>query len=312
MSSQKNKSKLMSTINKVLSAFLIVVLVSLGISFYLDNKDKKKSQNSTEIRHRDSLVKELEVKPDSNQQTIHSDNLAKTDKKHNKIYRYFYFTFTVISLILGSLITLILTRRAIIKQIGEEEYNKYEDNGLFDFVSIVGFIVQRKNKYKESTYKLNAKILTLESSIENQKKNIKSLETKVEVENKKEVKKTRPNNTEKTSNPPNLIEYYSIPDSQGRFKKENTLSEFSAHNTFYKIVYFDKNATLGDLSYICGEHDRRAINNYESYLRPVCEIQNLENRADTKSIKMIKSGKVKRENDCWVIDNDNRIIISFE
>jgi len=96
------------------------------------------------------------------------------------------------------------------------------------------------------------------------------------------------------------VSYFSIPEYDGRFiidKGEQT----NDGSKYYKIEYLN-NSDEGDLFYISGIQDKRAINRLDSYLKTVCDIDDIMNADNAVKIELIKSGKVIRIGESWVID----------
>ena len=76
----------------------------------------------------------------------------------------------------------------------------------------------------------------------------------------------------------------------------------------YKIVYED-NSNEGKLYFLEGKLDVRAINNFDSHLEPVCDIENFENRSNATRIQLINNGVVKFMNDKWTIVPNKKVKI---
>ena len=102
--------------------------------------------------------------------------------------------------------------------------------------------------------------------------------------------------------------FYSIPQKDGSFKFDAG-SKLKNEDTFYKIEY--DNDDIGNLDFISGELDIRAIDRVDSYLLPVCEIENIENRENANKIESVSPGKVIKKDNSWVIDPDYKVKIKF-
>ena len=103
--------------------------------------------------------------------------------------------------------------------------------------------------------------------------------------------------------------YFSIPENDGRFiidKGEQT----NDGSKYYKIVC-RTNSDEGDLFYISGPQDKRAINRLDSYLKPVCDIDNIINAENASKIEVLKNGKVIKIADSWVIDTNHKVKIKL-
>ena len=64
-------------------------------------------------------------------------------------------------------------------------------------------------------------------------------------------------------------------------------------------------------SYISGTQDKRAINRLDSYLKPVCDIDNIINAENASKIEVLKNGKVIKIADSWVIDTNHKVKIKL-
>lgn len=103
--------------------------------------------------------------------------------------------------------------------------------------------------------------------------------------------------------------YFSIPENDGRFiidKGEQT----NDGSKYYKIACRN-NSDEGDLFYISGTQDKRAINRLDSYLKPVCDIDNITNAESASKIEALKNGKVIKIADSWVIDTNHKVKIKL-
>jgi len=100
-----------------------------------------------------------------------------------------------------------------------------------------------------------------------------------------------------------------MPESDGRFIVDN--GESSNDGRKYFRIEYNEGSEAGELYYISGDRDKRAINRLESYLKPACDIENIENADSATSIEFIKSGKVVLINDSWLIDSDNKAKIKL-
>lgn len=105
------------------------------------------------------------------------------------------------------------------------------------------------------------------------------------------------------------ITYFSIPESDGRFIIEKG-EQTNDGSKYYKIVY-RTDSDEGELLYICGPQDKRAINRLDTYLMPVCDIENIANAESTIKIEVLKNGKVFKITDSWVIDTDHKVKIKL-
>ena len=110
------------------------------------------------------------------------------------------------------------------------------------------------------------------------------------------------------SNKLNVL-YFSMPENDGSFLLYNGESSNDGRK-YYRLEYIDGSET-GVLYFISGDRDKRAINMLESYLKPVCDIENIENADSVTNIEFKNPGKVSLRNDSWVIDSDNKVQIKL-
>lgn len=107
--------------------------------------------------------------------------------------------------------------------------------------------------------------------------------------------------------------YFSMPESDGTFEISNGDEEDNGR-PYYKIQ-FSERSSKGELSYISRGRDKRAINRYEAYLKPVCEIESLDNYMQLESsdkVVQIESGEVIHYGSRWVVNPDKKIKIKVE
>jgi hypothetical protein len=197
-----------------------------------------------------------------------------------------------------------------------------EDESYFlKFIGLVYILKQQKDKYKNESDG-NSRILDskdeqgLQEQLEILNKKIKELESQnstLQEVGKEDKKMTIDKlNEEEEINQNSHIKstlYFSIPESEGKFKIING-KPTSDENKFYKIE-FDENTSSGKLYFIPGDLDIRAINDIDSYLIPVCEIENISNRKNANKIEFSNPGKVTLMNDCWVIDPENKVKVKL-
>ncbi|MGM0408937.1 MAG: hypothetical protein ACQERU_13225, partial [Bacteroidota bacterium] len=103
--------------------------------------------------------------------------------------------------------------------------------------------------------------------------------------------------------------FFSMPESDGRFIISNG-EQSNDGRKYYKIEYFEK-SDEGQLFYLSSERDKRAINRLESYLKPVCDIDNILNAESATRVDFISPGKVIFIDDSWVIDSNNKVKIKL-
>ena len=103
--------------------------------------------------------------------------------------------------------------------------------------------------------------------------------------------------------------YFSMPESNGSFKISN--GELSNDGKKYFKIEYKESSGQGEILFLSSDRDQRAINRLESYLKPVCEIENILNSRVATKIELIQSGKVSLINDNWVINQNNKIKIKL-
>jgi len=158
----------------------------------------------------------------------------------------------------------------------------------------------------KNTTQVNA---TVETSTEN-RKNIHpgNLSHKKEVPFKKETQ-TKHIIKAKTSTASRKKIFFSMPENDGRFIVNNGEPSNDGRK-YFRIEYIEGSET-GELYYISGDRDKRVINRLESYLKPVCDIDNIINADSATSIEFKTPGKVSLRNDSWVIDSNNKAQIKL-
>lgn len=237
-----------------------------------------------------------------------------------------FSAFLVLGIFIGGWIVFKISKNKI-KSILEIEYNKYlnaEENGSsfsFNYLKVVYFLHKRKNYYKAKAKKNENNLENISSELQEiQQKNEQLLQEKQELQKKNEqllslnyeINFEEPIDSTKSAtkiSEKTVTSYFSIPESDGSFRLSNAKTSNNGKN-FYKIV-FEESSTNGEIFYLPGNSDGRAINRYESYLKPVCEIENLENLSTAKRIELKQCGKVTLQNDRWIIDSNNKIKIKL-
>jgi hypothetical protein len=191
--------------------------------------------------------------------------------------------------------------------------NSISRSGLFSFLSIIQLLKQRKDDYKDKVTELERTIKDLEKKALQE-----NVSTGKVISNSVNTEKTN-GSTENTvksvewdlskggSNKSLL--YFSIPENDGRFifdKGEQT----NDGSKYYKVEY-SNSSDEGNLFYISGTQDKRAINRLDSYLKPVCDIDNISNAESATKIELLKHGKVIKKADSWVIDTNLKVKIKL-
>lgn len=99
--------------------------------------------------------------------------------------------------------------------------------------------------------------------------------------------------------------YFGIPDKHGQFPADRGESQYDNRKLF-KIV-FPLGSDRGELHYISGELDMKAINNVDYYLLPVCEISNLEGRGTATRVIQEEKGEVRLTSGRWSMTTRVRV-----
>lgn len=225
----------------------------------------------------------------------------------------------IVGVLIGSVLIVLITKnriKSIINEEGKEEYDNYlhEANNsqqlpryLPTYLRVVYYLHKQKNKYKKESETANRN----NNELEKQKKELSDKNS--ELANKlKENKRKSEIDSDTSFRPPTkkITEiYFSIPESDGSFQISNG-ETYDDGQKYFKIEPGESSAK-GELFYLSGDRDQRAINRLESYLKPVCDIGNITNSSSATKIELIHSGKVSRLNDRWVIDPDNKIKIKL-
>jgi len=103
--------------------------------------------------------------------------------------------------------------------------------------------------------------------------------------------------------------FFSMPENNGSFQMVNGQSSNDGKK-YFRIEY-NESSNQGELFFLSSDRDQRAINRLESYLKPVCDIENISNSTAATKISLIQSGRVSLMNDTWVIDPNNKIKIKL-
>jgi hypothetical protein len=214
-----------------------------------------------------------------------------------------------LSFIIGIFLCYFFIRSRIYKIMGEE-LDKYKDSvrvsGLFAFISMVELLRQRKNEYKnklEAIEKTDKKPEDESISVISKGKDIETKDSIIEeTNNTVELNITNDSNTQTGL-------FFTIPDGEGKFEVSDGKSQNDG-NCFYRIEN-KPNSNQAILSYISNEKDKRAIENIENYLLPVCDIENFSDRRNASKVHMKVSGIVKLNNGIWVIDTNHKVKIKL-
>lgn len=103
--------------------------------------------------------------------------------------------------------------------------------------------------------------------------------------------------------------FFTIPEPDGSFKIINARNHKEI-DCFYRIKMIES-SNRGELDFISGEYDLRALENIDYYLNPVCEIQNISDRTFARQIMMTEPGSVTKRGDYWKIEDNNKVKIKL-
>ena len=168
-------------------------------------------------------------------------------------------------------------------------------------------------EFESSTKEVSEKMDLFEKSINYKFKTFeKLLNSQTQVEENRISKTesvTRKEKKEIEVIPKETAFYFSVPTYQGSFFQEQAKREFTDGENYYKIVVDDKNPSMGSLHYISNNRDKKALNRMDSFLIPVCFIENTEYAPSANSINCITPGKVSLSGNQWAIHQNNRVVL---
>jgi hypothetical protein len=99
--------------------------------------------------------------------------------------------------------------------------------------------------------------------------------------------------------------FFTIPETDGTFNAEKGDS-VQDDRKFYKIISA-ANQETGELHFISGHYDQKAIENIDYYLNPVCEVENISQRNNASKIIQKEAGRVVRISGKWVTDKKIKV-----
>jgi len=220
----------------------------------------------------------------------------------------------VLGLIIGSLLIYYYTKHEVFTILRSEkyEYEKILGEGnskelIFKFIYIIKILKKRKDDYKLVSEKSTTTAGILNQKINDlTKKNDELLNENIELGQELEKLKNKgfPLPNEPIDHNNYKILYYSIPEIDGTFKTENA-KDNREQDSFYKMELISN--THGNIYFLSGESDLRAIENIDYYLNPVCEVQNIVDRAIAKKVEMINPGSIVLKGDSWQVNNKLKI-----
>ncbi|HNU77917.1 MAG TPA: hypothetical protein PLD74_06440 [Prolixibacteraceae bacterium] len=99
--------------------------------------------------------------------------------------------------------------------------------------------------------------------------------------------------------------YFGIPDHQGHFPADRSEPEYDNRKLF--MVVTKKDSDRGELHYLSGDLDLKAINNVDYYLLPVCEISNIAGRNSANRVVQDEKGMVALVSGKWICNKKIRV-----
>jgi hypothetical protein len=246
-------------------------------------------------------------------QAIHSPN--KTFLSYLWIIAIF-----VLGFVIGGLLIYHYTKNKVLTILKSEKY-EYErilievtHNPLFfRFIHFIEILKKRKDEYKsdsenriqgEQFVNLKQEIVNLKSKNDELLNENIILGQKLEELNLKGTSGyNKKKNPDESSNNLKTL-FYSIPEIDGTFKLESA-KDFKEQDSFYKLELISN--TNGNIYFLSGDFDLRAIENIDYYLNPVCEVQNIGNRAFAKKVEMINYGSIVLKGGSWQINDKIKI-----
>lgn len=254
----------------------------------------------TEKRIQKEKFKEEKITPPVEKK----DELYKQEKtKDSKWVQWIiYLAIFIFGILIGGWLVYILLKRRITKILDsvDEKKNKLESE-------------KRKLKNNENNNYLVKSLKEENERLKRENSEFKQKESQLDnVTQKPDIEPETKNTHEwEVKQPKSLTRklFFSMPESDGRFIVDNGESSNDGRK-YFRIEYIE-GSEIGELYYISGDRDKRAINRLESYLKPACDIDNITNADTATNIEFIKPGKVDLRNDSWVIDSDNKAKIKL-
>lgn len=248
--------------------------------------------------------------PDSSETTKPSNGDRDTGQVNAKNQNWLNMALLCfLSFFIGIFLCYYLIRSKIYKIMGEE-LDKYKESirgsGLFAFISMVELLNQRKNEYKNK----------LEAVEKTDKKPKDENNSFISLDKVNETHDSIIEETNKTVEWNIAIDskfqtglFFTIPDSEGNFEVSDGKTDNDG-SCFYQIEN-KPNSNQALLTYISNEKDKRAIENIENYLLPVCEIENFSDRRMASKVLMKEPGIVNFKRYSWVIDTNHKVKIKL-
>jgi hypothetical protein len=99
--------------------------------------------------------------------------------------------------------------------------------------------------------------------------------------------------------------FFTIPETDGTFSAEKG-EAVQDDRKFYRIVSAQDHET-GELHFISGQYDQKAIENIDYYLIPVCEVENISLRNNASRIFQKEAGRVVKISGKWITDRKIKV-----
>ncbi len=318
----KYKYKIKNTVkdfsnNELLKRYQSKYFKSIG------NLKNGSSKNTSTENH--SVNHESQNTPDLERRESPTENDFREEGKKSSFWRYLILA--ILFFAIGGFVVYFISQNKI-KGILYEEYEKYKSDSkyqfrddIFPFITVIRRLKGRKNEYKSL---LNEKKIRIENLIrENnkQKNQIKDYIIKIEslenqVQNLQQTDKADVIGQNKQSLESKNLEaqkkvlYFSIPTNDGCFIAKYAKSVFEPRR-FFRIEYTE-GENVGKLFYISDPgHDGEAINNYDDFLEPSCEILNLNNREYANKVVCEEPGEVFLSDGKWCVKKDKLVKVKF-
>lgn len=234
---------------------------------------------------------------------------------------------------LGGFTVYFLIRYRVLTILKEERFTYFKEinkkAGRFQlwFLPLVKLLKKRKDHYKAEVGDLITSLEEDKSNLNDYEQNNHELRNLLNekdrqiLELKKLVRGTDENSEfsrAKTSSPVfsakklkvntpggRAVFYFGIPDSDGNFSTEKGATVLDDRK-LYKIIT-DAKGESGDLHFISGQFDLKAIDNIDYYLMPVCNVENISDRSFATRVLQKEPGKIVKISDKWVIDKKVKV-----
>jgi len=285
------------------------ILDSLSIKTIPEQSEKEVSQS--ENNHSQA---EITYNANNSQRRTNSDSgVFQSIMKYYDIILYILIAF-IIGFIVGREWYLIMVKRKISKVSNDEVH--HEDSIVTRFKKLIRENNELKKNIKFRTTDDSVFVKSLKEENERLKREnyeFKQKESQLDnVTQKPDIESETINTHEWEIKQPKTATrklFFSMPESDGRFIVNNGEPSNDGRK-YFRIEYIEGSET-GELYYISGDRDKRAINKLESYLKPVCDIENITSSESAKNIVFNKPGIVRLINDNWKIDPGKKVKIKL-